>query len=175
MYNQSYEDYMQSVLGYSAGPEIYYTYDNYEGYKNNREIAAEEYFPKIYQKINPIICEVCSQNTKPFSREVANEIAERVYQRIQNENILPLEEIEVGKARSTSSSKENSNVENRQGRNNNILRDLILILTLQQLLGRPGRPPRLPHQGPGIPPTRPPFLGGSRPPQYRNYYPYWQF
>lgn len=175
MYNQSYEDYMQSVLGYSIGPEIYHTYDNYEGYTNvaNRSLVSEEYFPDIYKKINPIICEECNKNTRPFSRELAEEITEQIYQRIQNEKVIALEEHTIGETRNNT--KDTGNIENRQGKNRNLLKDLILILTLQQLSGRTDRPPRPPYPGPGMPPPRPPFPGGPRPPQHRGYNSYLQF
>lgn len=70
--------------------------------------------------------------------------------------------------------------ENRASRPNNyLLRDLIKILILNQLLGRP-QPPRPgpgrpPFPGPGPLPPRPPFPGGPgpvrppMPPQPRDY------
>lgn len=180
MYYQNYEDYMRSVLGYP----IESTYDNYiiqnreynVNYQSNSEL--ESMYPEIYKKINPVVCEVCERNKTPITKEVIENMVEEVYQKIDINNEIYLKinidnsvtQKEIQQNRTTNAkanqvtniknnseqiSRQVSETENRQRRQNNpLLRDLIRILILNRILGGgfPHRPPRPPFPGHGRPP-----------------------
>lgn len=194
MYYQNYEDYMRSVLGYPTNNS--YTYDNYIA-NDNRNYSdyenMEELYPEIYRKINPLVCKECDGYSGPITKEVIDSMVDRIYSNIEMNNDIMVnlnvdnrsnKEKIVANTNSrivnneTQRGKENvrnSDVENRQIRQNNpFLRDLLRILILNRLFGGgqfPGRPPRPPFPGPGRPPVRPPFPGPIQPRQenYDNY------
>lgn len=170
MYNQSYEDYMRSVLGYSCMPEENPTYDNYMPYpamnSNNvvEEMDCEELYPDIYRIINPMVCKACNENVKPITKEVVEEITEMIYQAVETTEMQvkvkqTKVELKNGDVRNPNVKKEDL-PETRQ--QNFLLRDLIKILVLKQLLQN-NRPPRPPFPGPNPNPPRPPFP--PRPPR----------
>lgn len=169
MYN-SYEEYMQSVLGYNTPNNTYretedYYYDTMRVNQNLLEVNS--FYPEIYGIVYPVVQKVCSRvNTYNISEEQINQMVDEVYDVVE-----PREEIE-----DTRETPKNGDVRNPRAKetrrprpNNNLLRDLIRILILRELLqgGRPGFPPRPgPNPGPG---PRPPMQGGpgGRPPIFR--------
>ena len=142
----------------------------------SREIL--DLYPEIYKIVNPMVCKLCEANTKPITKELLEQMTEEIYLNIESdpsEYISQVVNVKVNlpnqdeKRQSKtmfqsnfSSQKSNDlkreygveekiNTENRQARrNNNMLRDLIKILILNQLLGGNMRPLR-PR------PPRPPF------------------
>ena len=175
MYYQSYEDYMRSVLGYPIENKNIYQMNCFENtqnsitpYQNTKEL--EDCYPEIYKIINPIVCDVCDKCNVPITRDVIENMTDEVYQKIEINNEIAvkinIENRNIEKTRKT------TEVENRQRRPQNpFLRDLIRILILNRLLGGnfQGRPP---YQRP---PVRPPFPGGPRLPQNRDYEDYFKF
>ena len=180
MYNESYEDYIRSILGY---PNYSSNYDNSYNYNimrdNNfeRDRQLEECYPEIYKIVYPMVNKACTDNKKPISMELIDEMTNEIYYALETEeiesNINLKNEFKSTGNRNTASSnklektKENSG-ENRQFRNRT-LQDLIRILIIRELLGRPGNfPGNRPPSRPPRPPMRPPFPGGpgqgSRPP-----------
>lgn len=163
MHNE-YEEYMMSVLGYNNRnntdlynenyePNYYFTptYNNYTRMEDN----VEDLFPDIYKIINPMVCKICSNNTKPITNELLNQMTMEIYNNIQVDD-LNVVNVNV-QTRNVESKAINSNqienrdakeikrkevVENREGKeirsprpSNPLLRDLIRILILNQLLG----------------------------------------
>lgn len=197
MYYQNYEDYMRSVLGYPMESQDTYQMNYFEDtrncmipYQNTKEL--EDCYPEIYRMINPIVCEVCDRCNGPVTKDTVENMVEEVCKRIEINNEISIKinidnrnseketENRVNTIRANSNKSINneqvrktSEVENRQIKQNNpFLRDLIRILILNRLLGGgffPGRPPRV------MPPMRPPFLGGPRPPMNRDYDDYLKF
>lgn len=197
MYYQNYEDYMRSVLGYPMESQDTYQMNYFEDtrncmipYQNTKEL--EDCYPEIYRMINPIVCEVCDRCNGPVTKDTVENMVEEVCKRIEINNEISIKinidnrnseketENRVNTIRANSNKSINneqvrktSEVENRQIKQNNpFLRDLIRILILNRLLGGgffPGRPPRV------MPPMRPPFPGGSRPPMNRDYDDYLKF
>lgn len=194
MYYNEYEDYMRSVLGYNNRNSINPYNENYEPnyysmptYNiNNRMVKdnIEDLFPDVYKIINPMVCKVCQNNTRPITNELVEQMTMEVYSNIEADEINVVnvnietrdsnsaktvnqkqtENREVKDSKKQQGSSENrSTSESRAPRvNNPLLRDLIKILILNQLLGGgifPGRPPIRPpfpgHNGPVNPP-RPP-------------------
>lgn len=197
MYYQNYEDYMRSVLGYPMESQDTYQMNYFEDtrncmipYQNTKEL--EDCYPEIYRMINPIVCEVCDRCNGPVTKDTVENMVEEVCKRIEINNEISIKinidnrnseketENRVNTIRANSNKSINneqvrktSEVENRQIKQNNpFLRDLIRILILNRLLGGgffPGRPPRV------MPPMRPPFPGGPRPPMNRDYDDYLKF
>lgn len=185
MYNETYEDYIRSILGY---PNYGATYQqqpmaiNYE--RNDQNAEIENCYPEIYKVVYPMICKACSNNNRPITPDLIDELTNEIYLSIESDNEINVTinlTNEVGgnvenrstNGRTTTKSsgvskeeiKENRG-EDRQFRNRG-LQDLIRILLIRELLGRPGRPGHRPPFPPPRPPMRPPFPPGGpghRPP-----------
>ena len=149
---------------------------------SNSELEA--CYPEIYKVVYPMVSTACRNNTRPITKELVDSMTNEIYFAIEgNENVtinlqmgdtdMPAQNRNTnsGNTQDTSVSTEENRGEDRQFRpiRNRTLRDLIRILIIRELLGRPGfpghRPPmRPPFPGrPPRPPMRPPFPGG-RPP-----------
>ena len=183
MYNQDYEEYMRSVLGYSPNyQDTTYRDNDYYGVQNQfyYNDKLEMMYPEIYRNVYPLIMREIGMNNKPITEELLEEMVEKIYIEIdgqQNNRTLESEKVDTKSTNTISSNnikiaKSNEIKEDRQIRpRNNTLRDLIRILLLRELLGRPVFPNRPPRPGLG----RPPFPGGPGmppppPPRPRDYY-----
>ena len=158
MNDSIYEEYMRSVLGYQPMNAYGMDYDNWEMSNMNamdtiQMQELENCYPDIYRIVYPMIQKTCSQNTRPITRELIDNMTDEIYFAIEDKEMLQNREKE-------------EKTENRQIRRNTNLNDLIRILILRELLGRPGfpggRPPRPPARPPR-PPMRPPM--GPPPPR----------
>lgn len=142
MYN-SYEEYMQSVLGYNP-PNTYretennYYYDTMRVNQNMQEV--NNLYPEIYGIVYPVVQKVCSRRGfVNINEEQINQMVEEVY------SVVEADEEE----QDTRENPKNGDVKNpraketrRPPRRNFLLRDLIRILIIRELLGRPGFGPR---------------------------------
>ena len=158
MNDSIYEQYMRNVLGYQAMNNNTYDmyYDNWDmsnmASMNNIQMQElENCYPEIYTIVYPMVQRACSQNTRPITRELVDNMTEEIYFAIEDKEML-----------------ENRNKEekgeDRQIRRNTNLNDLIRILILRELLGRPGFPGgRPPRPRPPRPPMRPPMGPPPRP------------
>ena len=152
MNDSIYEQYMRNVLGYQAMNNNTYDmyYDNWDmsnmASMNNIQMQElENCYPEIYTIVYPMVQRACSQNTRPITRELIDNMTDEIYFAIEDKEML-----------------ENRNKEekgeDRQIRRNTNLNDLIRILILRELLGRPGFPGgRPPRPRPPRPPMRPPM------------------
>lgn len=173
MNDSVYEEYMRNVLGYNP---INYrnTYEaNYENYEtpNTSNIAnfsnvqneeLEKCYPEIYKIIYPMIQKTCMQNMKPITRELIDDMTEEIYFAVEDNEIIETRSKEINTTKELKNT--NSKTELKENRQriirNQGLNDLIRILILRELLGRPGfpgrpRPPRPPRPRPPYPPVRP--------------------
>lgn len=191
MYYNEYEDYMRNVLGYNNRTNVNSYNENYEQnyystptYNNNYRMMQdniEDLYPDIYKIINPMVCKICQNNTRPITNELVEQMTMEIYNNIEADEInivnVNIETRESNNSktvtqkqtenRETKDSKsqesgENRNIQESRQRmpNNPLLRDLIRILILNQLLGGgffPGRPPVRPPFPEPRPPMRPPF------------------
>lgn len=162
MYNQDYEEYMRSVLGYNI-PYKDSTYNMYmDDYNMTRQISddinLEELYPEIYKIIYPIVCKNCANVPDKITDEVIENMVNDIYINVEPQINIG-NNIQAG-TRSVDSKNANSkDVKKEEKRDQNfILRDLIKILILKELLQnqRPNRP-------------RPPYMPG-RPPMPRSIY-----
>lgn len=150
MYNSSYEEYMQNVLGYNVRPQNTYQMpeDIYEMPRNSYEnINLEGLYPDIYKMVYPMVQKVCMNVNGLVNEEMICSMTDEVYKAMVEEE-----------TRDSNDTKKNNNSQNirrieETRQNNYLLRDLIRILIINELLRRrPGRPPR-PPMGPGYPPV----------------------
>ena len=183
MYNESYDDYIRSILGYPM-VNNYNTYNmNNNCQEQNMEINKdlEECCPKIYRIVYPMVCKVCNNNTKPITKQLIDSMTNEIYMAIEGNEEVNINinlsnnignSVNNRSGENTQNSMNNSNkkmdvkVENRSGETrqiggrNFVLNDLIRILLIRELLGGNNqRPPRPPVR----PPMRPNFPGGMGP------------
>lgn len=162
MNNSMYDDYMRSVLGYepidyrntyNMNFSNYNMMPNEMSFSNTRDEEIERCYPDIYTLVYPMVQKVCMQNTRPITKQRIDEMTNEVY--------FAIDDNEIGEVRGKTSN-QNQTV---QGDNksedrvirNNTLNDLIRILILRELLGRPGFPGMPPRPRPPRPPMRPPM------------------
>lgn len=159
MNDSIYEEYMRSVLGYQ--PVNYdNTYDiGYDRFEmsdmtamNNMQMQElENCYPDIYRIIYPMVQKACSQSTRPITRELVDSMTDEVYFAVEDREMLENRNKEEKTLQAT---------EDRKIIRDQRLNDLIRILILRELLGRPGFPifpgRRPPRPRPPRPPMRPP-------------------
>ena len=123
-------------------------------YMNDTDL--ENFYPEIYRKIFPLVTNECNTNNMPITQEILEQMTD---------NVLNTVEIDLKiETRKEEGKNSNTRQQDRMPRqNNNLLRDLVRILILNELLKRrhnrpqfPGNPPRPPMPGP-----RPPFPRGN--------------
>ena len=158
MNDSLYEDYMKSILGYNMSDyrNLYYKNNidcyNYPITQNIHIDEIENYYPDIYKIVYPMIQKICAQNNKTITRELVDEMTDEIYFAIEDNEITE-----------ETRSKE-KNIENRQKVvRNRTLNDLIRILILRELLGRPVYP------RPQNPPMRPTIVPRVENRFYRDY------
>lgn len=186
MHNESYEEYIRSILGYpnynnnSSCYENDYNPNMADERNNETNRQLEACYPEIYKVVYPMVNKACTNNTRPITSELIDELTNEIYTAVENDteiniNINLTNEIQSTGNRNTSNRMKTETTkeisqnrgEDRQFRNRG-LQDLIRILLIRELLGRPGRfPGNRPPFPPNRPPMRPPFPGGpggGRPP-----------
>lgn len=153
MYN-SYEEYMQSVLGMNMR-DTYMQNNNSNYYQESRMQDVNmpdvnKLYPEIYGVIYPMVQKACSRRNVDMISEVQiSEMVEEVYNAIEPGD-------DIVQVRDSVSAPRNGDVKNprvkesRRPNNNYLLRDLIRILIIRELFGggRPGGIPRPPMPGP---------------------------
>ena len=186
-----YEDYMQNLIGFPRGvyPNTYeerdfnpygvYYESNYRGkqWQNNlSDDELEECYPEIYNIVYPMVQKACRANTSPINQTVIDNMVNEILTNIEANQTIQLNinlgnEV-LGENRGSinknekKDSRENRSCENcdRQIGRNSLLRDLIRILLLRELGGRPGYRPGF---GPRPRPPYPPYNRPPRPPMPR--------
>lgn len=176
MNNSIYEEYMRNVLGYQPMSHTFdMDYDNWEMSGEN----FEDCYPEIYSIVYPMIQKACMENTRPLTRDLIDSMTDEIYYSIEDKEMVQNRE------KTEKSSKSTDTPENRQTSfRNPTLRDIVRILLLRELLGRPGFPgfpggrlprPRPPMRPPMGPPPRPqprPGMGFNRQGLYDELYEY---
>ena len=78
---RSYEDYMQTVLGYSYGPDTYREAGMYNTMQFNQNLQdINKLYPEIYHVVYPVVQKACSRrNMSNLTDEMLSEIVEEVY------------------------------------------------------------------------------------------------
>lgn len=167
MYNQSYEEYMRSVLGYPMERDLYQRemqyYDTQDMYSRNSE-DFNRLYPEIYHAVYPTICKTCDMYE---NREITESLLDEMTNKVMvNVKLSEKFGIQIEENRDESKKKEEER-ETRQRRPNNLFRDLIRILLLRELLRRRRRRPNRPRPPRPFQP-RPYFPGRPQPTIYEE-------
>ena len=179
LYPESYNDY-QMNYNLNGHYENYGNYGDLNFQRNNINQMInqnnENLYPEIYKVVYPMVVKICSNNTRAITKDLVDEMTERIYTNIESEDYLEEEvrqepELKKGDVRNPNAKIiEKDLKEDRQRRPNTALKSLIKILILRELLGNPSccmpHPPRPPM------PPRPPFGPSNNYPPFmpRNYY-----
>ncbi len=182
MYNETYDDYIRSILGYpqvnSYQNNYNQSYRDYSNQASNTNSELETCYPEIYKIVYPMITNRCSNVTSNLTREEVEKMTDEIYLALESQNEIQVSSTTNDVRSKTSSSMKSKEIvgEKRETRQfNNGLRDLIKILLIRELLNRQGRPPVFPR--PPMPPSgprppRPPMRPGpGRPPFMREFEP----
>ena len=162
MYDETYEEYIRSILGYPTQSIANMIPDNYAQENNTIRVNQQlkNYYPEVYKVLQPMVTKLCMENTNELTQEEIERMTDEIYTSFEN-----------------SETPEKGNQENRQENRNvrdrSLMRDLIKILILQELLGNSRPPKRPPNWRPNPrPPFGPNFPVGPRPPMMprNNYY-----
>lgn len=120
-----YQNYMRN---------IYSPYHNsYEPMqKNIKEI--ENMYPEIYKILYPVIQKTCSQNNRPISENVLDELTDNIYNIIETDNTFNSSDT-ISNIINEKNSTQDNNRENRK--NDTCIKDLIKILLIRELISKP--------------------------------------
>ena len=197
MYDNQYEEYIRSVLGYPSTANMNQNQMYQNEYPNLSQINMrndlEECYPEIYKIIYPMVKKACDGNMEANSREEIERMTDEIYSaledsnqinvninlgntvsttnmnRTQNRNEISKEEFQKKNSEKQEVENRTIETENRISPRNNNLRDLIKILLIRELLRRCHNhfPPRPPHNP--RPPMRPPIMPRNYQPLYDIY------
>ena len=197
MYDNQYEEYIRSVLGYPSTTNMNQNQMYQNEYPNSSQINMrdnlEECYPEIYKIIYPMVKKACDGNMGTNSREEIERMTDEIYSaledsnqinvninlgntvsttnmnRTQNRNEISKEEFQKKNSEKQEVENRNIETESRISPRNNNLRDLIKILLIRELLRRRHNhfPPRPPHNP--RPPMRPPIMPRNYQPLYDIY------
>lgn len=190
MYNETYDDYIRSILGY---PPMNTLNNNYEDYRiqnmnfnqslemnSTSDMDLENCYPEIYKIVYPMITKKCDNITMPVTKDDIENMTDEIYYALEERNEIKLNinltnevrKTEITNNRTKISDKkpevkisETRNEKRETRQTNRNLRDLIQILLIRELLnrrrhGRPLMPGPAPRP-PMRPPMRPPFGPGG--------------
>lgn len=141
MYNETYQEYIRSILGYPTTKNFENTY-NYS-YMQNDNIDIEKYYPEIYKLINPMICKKCNENDLPITKELIENMTNDIYFAIESDNQINInitlqnnlkQTNNIGKPIIKQTNNEKKESSNQRVIKNPTLRDLIKILIIKKLL-----------------------------------------
>lgn len=90
MYNETYDEYIRSILGYSP---MGWDHNNYQEYRNqainydfkiNKEV--EKYYPEIYKIVYPMIVKRCSNINNVVTKEDIENMTDEIYSALEERN-----------------------------------------------------------------------------------------
>lgn len=173
-----YEEYMQNLINYPCTGCMQNTYDmNMENYpytysnqnmmgcgymypmNTMSESEMESCYPEIYKIVYPMVKKVCMKTSGPINRDVLDNMVEEVCSNVETNDRIELNiTVNNDMNKQTCSENRENSVENRQQPRNRGLNDLVRILILRELLGRPNFNQRpMPGGRPPMPWQRPPY------------------
>ena len=184
MYNETYDEYIRSILGYPARNQFdqfnqgQQEYQGYQEYRNptfntninisENNVELENSYPEIYKIVYPMVTKKCENvRESNITKDDIENMTDEIYYALESKN-----ETQVNIKKRPEVKVSETTGDKRQL--NGGLRDLIQILLIRELLNRrrpPFRPPMPNPPGPGPrPPMRPPFgPGPGRPPFNRDF------
>lgn len=166
MYENEYENYMRSVLGYPINNT--YNVNSFPYRQNNNFIKNnyEQMYPDIYKVLKPMVKKVCSNvRSMDVSPEIIENMTDEIYNNIESDtmdttasNNHRANNRTTGDYKSGSSNNtvdKNASADSRGCCNNSTLKDLIKILIITQLISNCNNRPPQPPPYPPCPPPRP--------------------
>lgn len=198
MYNETYDEYIRSILGYpSHGPQEYQEYQDYQDYQEYRNptfntninisgnnVELENSYPEIYKIVYPMVAKKCdNMRGETITKDDIQNMTDEIYYALETKNetrvnINLTNDVSTKNITRTESRRPDVKISETKGDNsekrqiNSGLRDLIQILLIRELLNRrrpPFRPPMPNPPGPGPrPPMRPPFRPGPGRPPFNR-------
>lgn len=177
MYNNVYQEYINNMLGATQNNQEIFEANNLNSYSNfqhqmNNNLDLEKFYPELYKLLYPMIQAACMRNTRPITKETLDDMVKDIYTNFNFDNTAfpNINSTNDGtnnpKTQQTTNRTETKNStqtkslerEDRNIRlNNYVLNDLIRILLIRELLGRPGNTFPIRPGFPPIPGGRPPF------------------
>ena len=172
-----YEDYMQNLMGFPNTYDEMNLNPNYNLYeyslprqewRTSMSIdELENCYPEIYKIVYPMVRKRCMTNSMPITKGLIDNMVDEIISHIEQNNGIQLNiNLNNGicqnrdeNSNEKSLNEEENRIENRQFGGNTLLRDIVRILLLRELTGRPGFRP-----GQGPRPPFPPYRPGPRPP-----------
>lgn len=156
MYNNVFQDYINNIIGNNYREETNFensailSLNQYNNFQSQVSTELEQFYPESYKLIYPMVRTACMRNTKPITDETIEEMVQEIYLNFNGDDITE----ELTETRGS-----------QRSQNKFAINDLIKILLIRELLGRPGNvPPFRPgFPGPG-PGNIPPFRPGITPP-----------
>lgn len=167
MYDNEFDEYIRQVLGYSNQVDTRINSYNIENHRpsNARNKKIEEYYPEIYKVIYPMINKRCSNIEGEINKNMIDEITSEIVTNIEptkNELQININLQNTSLNRNKNETENRNKLERKENRGyNNNLTDLVKILIIRELLGKPQ-----------IPNMQPPNFqqpGGVRPPIMRRW------
>ena len=131
MFYPSYEDYMRDIFYFNGLQNMNGGYP-YMGFNNQN---LNDYFPSIYKIVNPVVQKVISGNNYQFTNEESVNNIVDVVLGITAGDINSLENSNDNNKKQCQNQGQNnnSNISMQSQDNNNLLKDLIKILTIKEL------------------------------------------
>ena len=74
MQNNSYEEYIRSVLGYPMTEQN----DYYQDYNYNRNSELEDCYPEIYNVVYPMVKNACQNINRPLTSKEVDRIVDEL-------------------------------------------------------------------------------------------------
>ena len=194
MYDNNYENYIRSILGYPSNSNFNQNGMYNVGYSTSSQVNMrndlEQSYPEIYRIIYPMVQKACERNMTANTTEEIERMTDEIYSALEDNNQINVN-INLGNNISATnvsgtenrseSTKEvvqpkkvetrNDGTQDRRVFSNNNLRDLIKILLIRELLRRRNNnfPHRPPHNNQPCPPMRPPIMPREYQPLYDIY------
>lgn len=141
MFYPNYEDYMRDIFYFNGLQNTNVGYP-YMGFNNQN---LNNYFPSIYRIVNPVVQKVVGGNNYQFTNEESvNNIVETVLEIISGDitNLENVGNCDINRKQNQSQpqpqsgNSNNMNFQSQANKDNNLLRDLIKILTIKELQNR---------------------------------------
>ena len=147
MYNNVYQEYINNMIGGTIPRNpvefpnnTYISRNPYSNYSANNSNELENLYPDLYKLLYPMIQSACMRNTRPISEEVLEEMVRDIYSNFSSDEISSSNQNLANNAKIGKTSQEEADKRNIRP-NNPLLRDLIRILLIRELIGRPGNFP----------------------------------
>lgn len=191
MYNETYDDYIRSILGYPTRNQFdqynqeQQEYQGYQEYRNptfntninisGNNVELENSYPEIYKIVYPMISKKCNNMREiNITKNDIENMTDEIYYALENQNETRVN-INLSNVVSSTKASNTTNTINRKPevkvsetadekrQINTGLRDLIQILLIRELLNRRRPPFRPPMPNPPGPGPRPPMRPPFRP------------